>query len=59
MTRPLLYDLRGKRVFVAGHKGLAGSAIVRRLADELDRVFAGFGIGSEFLLSRNGMINGA
>ena len=34
MTRPLLYDLRGKRVFVAGHKGLAGSAIVRRLADE-------------------------
>src|SRR5262245_48411467 len=34
VTRPVLYDLRGKRIFVAGHKGLAGSAIVRRLADE-------------------------
>lgn len=34
MTPPLLFDLRGKRVFVAGHGGLAGSAIVRRLADE-------------------------
>jgi GDP-L-fucose synthase len=26
-----LYDLRGKRVFVAGHKGMVGSAILRRL----------------------------
>ena len=34
MTPKLLFDLRGKRVFVAGHRGLAGSAIVRRLADE-------------------------
>ena len=34
VTPPLLFDLRGKRVFVAGHGGLAGSAIVRRLADE-------------------------
>jgi GDP-L-fucose synthase len=34
MTAPLLYDLRGKRVFVAGHRGMAGSAIVRRLASE-------------------------
>lgn len=34
MVLPLLYDLRGKRVFVAGHKGMAGSAIVRRLATE-------------------------
>lgn len=34
MTAPLLFDLRGKRVFVAGHRGMAGSAIVRRLADE-------------------------
>ena len=25
MTPPLLFDLRGKRVFVAGHKGMAGS----------------------------------
>lgn len=31
---PLLFDLRGKRVYVAGHTGLAGSAIVRRLASE-------------------------
>jgi GDP-L-fucose synthase len=31
---PLLFDLRGKRVYVAGHTGLAGSAIMRRLASE-------------------------
>lgn len=31
---PLLFDLRGKRVYVAGHNGMAGSAIVRRLAGE-------------------------
>jgi GDP-L-fucose synthase len=34
MSQPLLFDLRGKRVYVAGHKGMAGSAIVRRLAGE-------------------------
>ena len=34
MTPPLLFDLRGKRVYVAGHKGVAGSALVRRLAGE-------------------------
>lgn len=34
MTSPLLFDLRGKRVYVAGHTGLAGSAIMRRLASE-------------------------
>ena len=28
------YELRGKRVFVAGHRGMAGGALVRRLADE-------------------------
>src|SRR5690349_3273134 len=28
------YDLQGKRVYVAGHRGMAGSAIVRRLAGE-------------------------
>ena len=28
------YDLEGKRVWVAGHRGLVGSAVVRRLADE-------------------------
>lgn len=30
----LPYDLAGKRVFVAGHRGMVGSAIVRRLARE-------------------------
>jgi GDP-L-fucose synthase len=34
MTLPLLFDLKGKRVYVAGHNGMAGSAIVRRLAGE-------------------------
>src|ERR1051325_6502364 len=34
MAPPLLFDLRGKRVYVAGHSGLAGSAIARRLASE-------------------------
>ncbi len=29
-----LFSFEGKRVFVAGHRGLAGSAIVRRLAAE-------------------------
>ena len=28
-----LFDLRGRRVLVAGHRGMVGSAIVRRLAD--------------------------
>lgn len=28
------YDLRGKRVFVAGHRGMVGAALVRRLAAE-------------------------
>src|SRR5690348_3306003 len=28
------FDIRGKRVFVAGHRGMAGSAIVRRLRHE-------------------------
>jgi GDP-L-fucose synthase len=30
----VVFDLRGKRVFVAGHRGMAGSAIARRLASE-------------------------
>jgi GDP-L-fucose synthase len=34
MSPPLLFDLRSKRVYVAGHNGMAGSAIVRRLAGE-------------------------
>lgn len=33
MTGPV-YDLRGKHVFVAGHRGMVGSAVVRRLASE-------------------------
>jgi GDP-L-fucose synthase len=34
MTPPFLFDLRGKRVYVAGHNGMVGSAIARRLASE-------------------------
>ncbi len=34
MTFRVLFHLRGKRVFVAGHRGMAGSAIARRLASE-------------------------
>lgn len=30
----MAYDLTGKKVYVAGHRGMVGSAIVRRLADE-------------------------
>lgn len=29
-----IFDLHGRRVFVAGHRGMVGSAIVRRLASE-------------------------
>ena len=32
-SRPL-YELRGKRVYVAGHRGMVGSALVRRLEAE-------------------------
>ncbi|WP_066719858.1 MULTISPECIES: GDP-L-fucose synthase [Hyphomicrobiales] len=28
------FDLRGKRIYVAGHRGMVGSALVRRLATE-------------------------
>lgn len=34
MIKSLLFDLRNKRVYVAGHKGMMGSAIVRQLANE-------------------------
>ncbi len=38
---PVIFDLRGKRVFVAGHAGMAGSAIMRRLEREhCDIIFA-------------------
>ncbi len=30
----MTYDLKGKRVYVAGHRGMVGSAIVRRLSSE-------------------------
>lgn len=36
---PRLFDLAGKRVFVAGHGGMAGSAIMRRLEREDCEVF--------------------
>lgn len=31
---PVIFDLQGKRVFVAGHAGMVGSAIIRRLGRE-------------------------
>src|SRR5579885_2191713 len=34
MRGSALFELRGKRVWVAGHRGMVGSAIVRRLASE-------------------------
>jgi GDP-L-fucose synthase len=34
VTAPVVFDLRRKRVFVAGHAGMVGSAIVRRLDGE-------------------------
>lgn len=34
MTGGRAFDLAGRRVFVAGHRGMVGSAIVRRLASE-------------------------
>ena len=30
----LAYDLNGKRIFIAGHRGMVGSALVRRLKSE-------------------------
>jgi GDP-L-fucose synthase len=47
MSPPLLFDLRGKRVYVAGHTGLAGSAIMRRLASE----------GCEVLTAQHGTLD--
>ena len=31
MSANIIFPLRGKRIWVAGHKGMVGSAIVRRL----------------------------
>jgi GDP-L-fucose synthase len=47
MTPRLLFDLRGKRIYVAGHTGLAGSAIMRRLASE----------GCEVLTAQHGTLD--
>ncbi|MCE9650963.1 MAG: GDP-L-fucose synthase [Parvibaculum sp.] len=40
MRNAELYSLAGKRVWVAGHRGMVGSAIVRRLASEHCEVLA-------------------
>jgi GDP-L-fucose synthase len=32
--RPIIFPLKGRRVFVAGHRRMVGSALVRRLAQE-------------------------
>ncbi len=34
MASEVIFPLKGRRVFVAGHRGMVGSAIVRRLASE-------------------------
>jgi GDP-L-fucose synthase len=34
LMRALIYSLTGKRVWVAGHRGMVGQALVRRLASE-------------------------
>ncbi len=34
MSAPPLFDLRNKRIYIAGHHGMAGSAIMRRLRTE-------------------------
>ena len=36
-----MYDLNGKRIWVAGHRGMVGSAVVRRLASENCTVLTG------------------
>ncbi|MDF1586808.1 NAD-dependent epimerase/dehydratase family protein, partial [Marinimicrococcus flavescens] len=34
MTAPVIFPLAGRSVFVAGHRGMVGQALVRRLARE-------------------------
>ena len=34
MTPPVIFPLSGRRIYVAGHRGMVGSALVRRLAPE-------------------------
>ena len=38
MGRPTVFQLSGRRIFVAGHRGMVGSALVRRLAQEECRI---------------------
>ena len=41
MSAPVIFELRGKRAFVAGHAGMVGAALVRRLEREhCDILFA-------------------
>src|SRR5260370_14413169 len=34
MALPTLFALGGRRIFVAGHRGMVGSALIRRMAQE-------------------------
>jgi GDP-L-fucose synthase len=34
MRPPAIFPLKGRRIFIAGHRGMVGSALVRRLAQE-------------------------
>src|ERR1700730_5697687 len=38
MKSPTVFPLSGRRVFVAGHRGMVGSALIRRLAQEECRI---------------------
>jgi GDP-L-fucose synthase len=38
MALPTLFPLSGRRIFVAGHRGMVGSALIRRLAQEDSRI---------------------
>jgi GDP-L-fucose synthase len=38
LTKTPLFDLQGKRIYVAGHNGMMGSAIVHRLANEKSEI---------------------
>src|SRR5262250_3294764 len=37
-TKALPFDLAGRRIFVAGHRGMVGAALVRRLVSERCKV---------------------
>jgi GDP-L-fucose synthase len=50
MGRPTVFQLSGRRIFVAGHRGMVGSALVRRLAQEECRILT---IGRDVVDLRN------